>query len=296
MADGLSGLEKLVGLVLTVVTGLTAFSTSRVDNQLKEQGQHLEALKTQISLSAEAREDRKLNQDITKAIFDEYSKCFSEAEQTPEARISRLNGVAALTEALPDPTVKIKLLAAIDAAQKRIADAPGAPPAAKVQAAEAQKANELAVFAANDQETQLAAEAKAPEQVMQSVEHPRAGQPRWGNYDFDIFWCEGASDPVAAAALAERLKTRVQALDPKASGRWRVRKLLKSVNSRAGYRVSGYQINASAADEKPLAEAFRAAVLADQSLGGAATDFQIRSISYPTPWYLSVFVCPGATP
>ena len=156
--------------------------------------------------------------------------------------------------------------------------------------------NNLALFKANDQEAQVAAAEKSPAVVQQSITPAASagGAASWGNYDFDIFWCEGSDDPARAKAIAENLALRMKGLDPKASGRWRARVLPANVNARSGYQVSGYQINYSSPDEKKLGDAFASLVRQPGVLGSEAPAFKLRMVGTATPWYISAFICPGA--
>ena len=99
---------------------------------------------------------------------------------------------------------------------------------------------------------------------------------------------EMSDSPDQAKQLAERIAL-AKNLDPNASGRWRVRKLLAEVNERQGYQISGYAMRVNSEEEQRLAGELAAIV---QKQGGAA--FTVTRTSFPTPWYISVFVCPGA--
>jgi len=57
----------------------------------------------------------------------------------------------------------------------------------------------------------------------------------------------------------------------------------------AGYQISGYTMRVNSEDEQRLAGEL-AAIVQKQGAHRVHGD----TTSYPTPWYVSVFVCPGA--
>jgi hypothetical protein len=116
-----------------------------------------------------------------------------------------------------------------------------------------------------------------------AVEPPVDRPSRFEDWDFDLFWCE------ASARSGEEQASSVKAaLEAKgAKGRIRVRMLPTSLNLKAGYRVSGYQVRRNDGEE-PVARDL--AKLAEQTLPG--TTFEERRSGQATAWYLSAFFCP----
>jgi hypothetical protein len=104
-------------------------------------------------------------------------------------------------------------------------------------------------------------------------------------WDYDIFWCE---EPSVNQDTAKRVFTAISTGDP-AHGRLRLRSWSASQNKQAGYAVTGYEIRAEAS-ERPQADFLKRII--DPT---APQPFDIRTTTgtTPTPWYLSVWVCPG---
>jgi hypothetical protein len=257
-----------------------------VKAQVDRQSARIAELQAEIARSAEVREDRKLNHEITIRIFDEVKEIYA-ATLPPEQMLNRLTSVAALLEAIPDPGVRTQLAAAVKAAIDSLSGpARASTPMVKEQAAALKSQVDETVFRAEEKET-------APANVRAQAPTPRAaadGGATWADYDVDLFWCEEATNPDAARREAEAA-ARLRALRPDGAGRWRVRKLPTAVNARPGYRVSGYVMHVTGDDEQRAAEQLQAALRKDGEAGPA---FVVRRSSYPSPRYISAFFCPGA--
>jgi len=107
----------------------------------------------------------------------------------------------------------------------------------------------------------------------------------WGNWDFDLFYCEGSR---LGQEKAETVLVMLKS--DGAAGRIRVRLLPESVNQRSGYGVSGYQIRANANQrEQEIAGKLKA--MADTTLNPPAS-FKITKTTQETKWYVSAFFCP----
>ncbi len=112
----------------------------------------------------------------------------------------------------------------------------------------------------------------------------------WEDWDYDVFWCS------SAGAVAEsQANAIVEALEMEdAKGRLRVRVLPESVRNSSAYNtVSAYEIRY---EENEQDQAAAVARLADRTLGGQAFTLVPISPARPTPWYVSVFICPTSTP
>lgn len=109
----------------------------------------------------------------------------------------------------------------------------------------------------------------------------------WGEWDFDIFWCASSGAPAKAQAvsIAERLDAEG------AKGRIRVRELPESINARTGYQIDGYAIRMNG-NEGETATALKD--LAEKALAnaGAPGTFVLGVSNQSTPWYISAFLCP----
>jgi len=96
----------------------------------------------------------------------------------------------------------------------------------------------------------------------------------------DFFYCESTkatSEPIARKALA--LKTATD------TGQWRIRALPESINQQPGYSIRNNIIRFNPTEERKVAETLR------QALGAAGIKAKLQEIAYPTPGYISVFIC-----
>lgn len=113
----------------------------------------------------------------------------------------------------------------------------------------------------------------------------------WGNYDFEIFWCEapgGAADRNFRTANAI---ASLKALDPEASGRWRVRALPpeRQLNLTGG---KTFVINIDAeGDELSYAERLRRAMVRENVVDREDVFEISASPANQTRYFLSVIAC-----
>ncbi|WP_332774261.1 hypothetical protein [Phenylobacterium sp.] len=128
-------------------------------------------------------------------------------------------------------------------------------------------------------------------------------QGRAQGWDIDVFWCQGpsgeTSNYVTASTVANILASRAkagEALDAAKAvtlGRVRLRPLSTTLNGRAGYNASGYQIRFERAAAGEPAAATAVLALVNSSQPAAFTPYTVGN---KTPWYLSMFVCGPITP
>lgn len=101
-----------------------------------------------------------------------------------------------------------------------------------------------------------------------------------GAYNVDVFYCEAkraTSEPLARSVLQLRGKGD--------TGRWRVRLLPSEINAQPGYAISTNQIRFTPPEERQAAEAI------SRGLSAKGMRFELHETSYPTPNYVSVFIC-----
>lgn len=119
---------------------------------------------------------------------------------------------------------------------------------------------------------------KAKASVVQTNKLSTTG-PRFGTLNLDIFYCE------SKASTAKPLAGRVGSLKDNSVGRWRVRSLSETVNASEGYRIYDNVIRFNP-DEAKIAQ--NLAMDAKEKLN---IEFRLQETSYPTPGYLSAFIC-----
>jgi hypothetical protein len=104
----------------------------------------------------------------------------------------------------------------------------------------------------------------------------------YGTFSVDLFYCENQGSKVQQDA------ERLVGLGVGAPGRWRVRVLRESVNRGSGYRLSRNEIRYNPTEEA-VAKLLQAEAQAQLGLV-----FELVSTGYPTPSYISAFVCTGS--
>lgn len=289
--SSLSTVDKVIGIAITVLTGWAAFQSSVVKDSVAVQGAALDGLKAEIARSADDRETRKLNHEITIKIFEEVKDIYKTPNQSPDQTLNRLLAVSALVEAIPQSDVRTSLAAAVKAAADNVTVTVAKPSEEIKVKTEAVKSKiDLTVFRADQNDVSTAP--KNHQSLASAANASTVEVPKWSNYDFDFFWCDNTSNPEAEKRAAE-LAAALKHLDPSASGRWRIRKLPFEINEKPGYRIEGYKIHVTSDDEQKIANVLKG-VLKEQAIPSANADFEIKRIQYSTPWYLSVFFCPSA--
>ncbi len=305
--SSLTNIEKVVGIVVAGLSGWGAFQAT-VNNGA------LEKIKVQISQSADDRENAKFRNEWTMKVFEKFADALSVANQTPIQAYQRLSGVSALVETVADPTVREMMRTAVKFSVDNAmvastvpgpvvpaqATAPGASPnltaLRRQEIADATLGRTqlgMLAFALEEREAPTPPP-KNESAVVSLLANATSDKPRWANYDFDVFWCDGTPDAEASMKTAQRI-LEIKHLDPSASGRWRVRRLPPEKNAEAGYSVKGYEIWSSAPDEDKLAQVLKSALSAG-GIPGGGKEFTVRSTPQATPWYLSIFVCPQRVP
>jgi len=99
-------------------------------------------------------------------------------------------------------------------------------------------------------------------------------------YNIDFFYCEhkrATSEPVTHSAM--QLKSKGY------SGLWRVRELSAATNRHSGYQITKNEIRYTPPSETAIATAI------SQDLAQQGVSITLRPTSYPTPQYISVFIC-----
>ena len=110
----------------------------------------------------------------------------------------------------------------------------------------------------------------------------------WGKWDIDVFSCDASGD--AAQRLAVDVMDAIR--QGRSSGRVRVKSLTAKKNAEAGYRYSGLTVAYNKGNEDEMARRLMATV----ATASGNAEVTLRAVRSPTPWYLSVFVCPAPAP
>jgi len=193
------------------------------------------------------------NRKVTMELYQEVKKVIEKKDKDPREE----DAVRVLVESLAEDPFRWKLLGVIAVGAKD--------PSVKVSAAATSK------FYQED------AEAHPAVQSLPSGRNVGSGA---GSYNVDFFYCEkkqSTSEPIARSALA--LKTTLD------TGRWRIRSLPESINQQPGYSIQTNVIRFTPPEERPVADALA------KALSAKGIKVQFQEISYPTPNYVSVFIC-----
>ena len=294
IASSLTTIEKVIAVVAAAGLAFTTFKANTIANQVAIQNQAIthqkEAIegisrRQELELSArqDARAEVKEMSELTHKIFDEFVEALKDKKNDPEIFIDRMSGVLVLTDAIPNPEQRLRMSQAVQQAIGRVSPQTTA---SAIQLEELKfDAEEVSIRAEAQQKATEIALDNAGTAGAQVATTP-ADVGKWGNYDLDIFWCEGQPDSGANQVIATKI-AGFRATDNKASGRWRLRPLPVAVNQRSGYRVSGIQVRVSSEDERPIAQQLIKLMDTQLSIRQAS----IKPTIQKTPWYLSVFVC-----
>lgn len=192
---------------------------------------------------------------ITLELYQEVKKVIEKTDKNPREE----DAVRVLVESLADDPFRWKLLQVISVGAKS--------PEVKVKAA---------ATATYYQDQSVVQTRPIPSESVTTT----TKKAMLSSYNVDIFFCEEkrvTSELVAKAAL--NLKSEDD------TGRWRVRLLPESINQQPGYGITGNEIRFTPPEERPIAQALAT------SLSTIGVQIQLRETAYPTPNYVSVFIC-----
>ena len=126
-------------------------------------------------------------------------------------------------------------------------------------------------------------QSRLPVQAVQSVAGPTgAAQPASAltSLSVDFFYCElkrRTSEPIAQAARSAK--------PPGAKGTWRARLLPESINQQPSYQITSSVIRFNPPGEREAANELA------RDLAARAVTARLQETDYPTPGYVSVFIC-----
>lgn len=254
LSGSLDKVTKVLTLISLVLAAYAAWKALPIDAEIK----HLQAETQRLDLALkQADADLKgleLNRKVTLELYQAVKTVIEKKDKDPREE----DAVRVLVESLADDPFRWKLLNVIAAGAK----------SPEVKQAAAETSN----YFREEAQVQVA--------VHQAAVAVPAAAGGVGTFNVDFFYCEKkklSSEPIARRAL-----TLKQSSD---TGRWRLRALPESINQQVGYGISTNFIRFTAPDEMTVAETLKTK-LASQSVS-----VQFQEISYPTPGYVSVFIC-----
>jgi hypothetical protein len=251
-------LDSLTKFITLISLGLAAFATWRAlpaDQEIKR----LQVATQQLDLALKQADAQLKNLEssrrVTLELYQEVKKVIEKTEKDPREE----EAVRVLVETLADDPLRWRLLKVIAVGAKSTE-------VKKNAAATSRFYEEESVVQARS----VATDPSAPTTTLASA----------GAYNVDFFFCErkrDTSEPLARAAVGMK--------PPGTTGRWRVRVLPESINQQPGYGIEASEIRFTPPDERPVADSLA------QSLAARGTKVELHETSYPTPGYVSVFIC-----
>lgn len=256
--------------IVPLISVATALMVAWLNYSVSERDQAIQAelseINAQVTLNKEEREERESNQQFNLKIYEIVTESL-EQKNARKQEAAQAFVVVMVEEPLRSSLLNVLKQGGAPEVQKNVG-----------QILEAEKKFKDAISL----QAQVAVSPDAQDKISPSYQ--------WGDWDFDIFWCAGSGD--AAKRQADLIGRQLLAEGSK--GRIRVRELPESINAKAGYQISGYAIRRNN-NKRETETAGALKNLAETVLdkNGVKATFSI-SVSYQsTPWYVSVFVCPG---
>ena len=245
-------LTKAVTLVSLALAAYAAWIALPADAEIKQLQRETQRLDMALKRSDADLKNLESNRKVTMELYQEVKKVIEKEDKDPRGE----DAVRVLVESLADDPFRWKLLGVI---------AVGAKDAAVKESAAA-----TSKFFQEDAQAQPITQATTSSAEDSGV----------GTYNVDFFYCEKkqeSSEPLARAALSLKAGTD--------SGHWRVRALPESINQQPGYAIHTNVIRFTPPEERPVADALA------KALSSKGVKVQFQEISYPTPKYVSVFIC-----
>lgn len=245
--------SKLLTLVSLALAAYAAWTALPFDAEIKRLQAETQRLDLALKQADADLKGLESNRKVTLELYQEVKNVIEKKDKDPREE----EAVRVLVEALADDPFRWKLLNVIAAGAK----------SADVK----QAAAEASVYYREQAQVQ---------QARPNAPAPTAAGDGIKAFNVDIFYCEkkqASAEPAARRALSLK-----QASD---TGRWRLRALPESINQQPGYGINENLIRFTPPEERAAADAM-ASRLATQSVA-----VRLQETSYPTPGYISVFLC-----
>jgi hypothetical protein len=251
---------KAVTLVSLALAAYAAGVAIPADAEIKRLQGEMQRLDLALKKADADLKNLESNRKVTLELYQEVKKVIEKKDKDSREE----DAVRVLVESLADDPFRWKLLGVIAVGAKDLS--------VKETAAATSK------FYQEDAQTQLPSSNTADAKSNTAAANPL--ETGIGSYNIDFFFCEKkqpTSKPLAQAALS--LKSASD------TGQWRIRALPESINQQPGYSIQSNVIRFTPPDERPVADALA------KALATKGIKVQFQEISYPTPKYVSVFIC-----
>ena len=249
----LDRITKAITLISLALAAYAAWIAMPIDAEIKRLQTETQRLDLALKQADADLKGLESNRKVTLELYQAVKTVIEKKDKDPREE----DAVRVLVESLADDPFRWKLLNVIAAGAR----------SAEVKQAAAETSN----YYREEAQVQVA----VPQAPIVAV-----ATSGFGAFNIDFFYCEKkklTSEPVARKALSLK-----QASD---TGRWRVRALPESINQQVGYGISENLIRFTPPDERPVADALKT------RLSSQSVSVRFQEISYPTPRYISVFIC-----
>lgn len=246
---------KVLTLLSLGIAVFAAWKALPADSQIKRLQAQAQELDIAVKKNDSELKGIESSRKVTLELYQEVKKVIEKKDKDPREE----DAVRVLVESLADDPFRWKLLKVL---------AVGAKSPEVKQAAAA-----TSMFYEEESSVQRNLAAQTPAAVTNA-------STNFASFNIDFFYCEkkrATSEPLARSALG--LKGSGE------NGRWRIRALPESVNQQPGYSVTSSEIRFTPPQERSVAEALSKA-LATKNIRAT-----LHETSYPTPGYVSVFIC-----
>ncbi|WP_341677341.1 hypothetical protein [Niveibacterium sp. SC-1] len=257
--DLVDALTKVVTLISLALAAFATWKALPADAEIK----HLQAETQRLDLALKQADadlrNLESSRKLTLELYQEVRQVIQKKDKDPREE----DAVRVLVESLADDPFRWKLLRVI------------------AIGAQDSYVKESAAATSRFYEEEAVVQTR-PGQVASATAAPETAQAPggFGSYNVDLFFCQkkkASSEPLARAALELKEKG--------ASGRWRVRELPDSINQQPGYGVWNSEVRFTPPDERPVANWLA------QAFAAKGVKLGLHETSYPTPGYVSVFIC-----
>ncbi|MGR5094592.1 hypothetical protein ACPV5O_05035 [Vibrio maritimus] len=266
--DSLSNIiSKILTPIVTLVTAcLAAYLSFWVEPKQKEQSQILQEkiveVDSVVKQSEQALKELKQRREVEWKVYEEVLDSLGESKKHQEAAKSL---VVVMVE---DARLRGSLLALFE--QSNIKDVADDARAIRVSENKFQKEDEA--IASRDL----------------SSRNKIASDHEWGEWDFDVLWCESSfrNNKAEANLIAKEIKNSTNT-----TGFVRVRKIPATKLSTSSFSHFGYKIYWDIEEER---EKDLLVEIVSKVLGSEKSEYlEVEpNMDAASPWYLSVFVCP----
>jgi hypothetical protein len=256
MLDKIKNVVTILSLCIAVFAAWKAIPADAEIKKLQARTAELDLQLKQADANLKAIESTR---EFSFALYKEVKTVIDSATSTSRQE----DAVRVLVESLAEDPLRSKLLSVIAASAKN--------PEVKAAASATSRFYE--------EQTRLPAQAVQTTATGAALPQVTATSAL-SSLSVDFFYCElkrGTSEPIAQAARSAK--------PPGSKGSWRARLLPESINQQPSYQITNSVIRYNPPGEREAAQALA------RSLAERNVTVRLQETDYPTPGYVSVFIC-----